>query len=102
MKLKQIADAYGVSVHAVKKWPAEKRSKAVELLSYGADPVVMELISEIAGLCYLLQCKHGISHNFVQVYECFYVTCGSGFLVEDGKLDAQDLGEAVLKLRGLI
>ena len=52
-EIKQIADAYGLSYHSVKKWSKAKRDEAIRNLQAGVNPIIAELVGELQRECYV-------------------------------------------------
>lgn len=59
MKNYEIAAAYGITTQAVSKWTPAKREAAKAEILAGADPIVKQLIGELAQACYVASCVQG-------------------------------------------
>ncbi len=67
MKHKEIAEYFGLSHETVRRWPAEKRRKAIVIMQSGAEPEIIKLIGEISQLCYIFDCMHVVG-TFTEQY----------------------------------
>lgn len=56
--LKQIADFYGISESATKKWPRQRKQRGAVELEAGADPVIASLLSELQRLAWVYNCAN--------------------------------------------
>ena len=67
-EIKQIAEAYGLSYHSVKKWSKSKRHEATRNLQAGVNPIIAELVGELQRECYVASCHTKLAITF----EAFY------------------------------
>ena len=56
--LKQIADFYGISESATKKWPRQRKQRGAVELEAGADPVIAGLLAELQRLAWVYNCAN--------------------------------------------
>lgn len=100
-KIKQIAVAYGLSYHSVKKWSKAKRDEAIRNLQAGVNPIIAELVGELQRECYVAG-KHTAHKFLVEVLEdVFYVWNGVTYLANAAPLNPYELQGAIVKVKEL-
>lgn len=104
MSIKQIADAYGLSYHSVKKWSKSKRDEATLNLQAGVNPIIAELVGELQRECYVAM-KHKDDYISLHVgFEIFRVDFGIGEYKDvfvSGELTPYELQGAIVKVKEL-
>lgn len=65
MNNRDLAEFYGVTDRAVRKWSPERKRKARAQALAGAEPEICHLIAKIAKLAYIYDCQwlHGIEQK---------------------------------------
>lgn len=102
MTNQKLAAVHGISAQAVGRWSLERKRRAIIEAEAGVSPEVKRLIGELAGLCYAVQTINGVGHQLHVLFDCFYVTCGTGFLIQDAPLNALALQGEIAKLEELV
>lgn len=100
-EIKQIADAYGLSYHSVKKWSKEKRDEAIRNLQAGVNPIVAELVGELQRECYVAMC-HTNEYTYCEIsFTVFNVWHKGGKLAFCADLNPYELQGAIVKVKEL-
>lgn len=104
-EIKQIADAYGLSYHSVKKWSKVKRDEAIRNLQAGVNPIIAELVGELQRECYVAQC-HTSKDVRLELFKCIFsvsvfTRVNGYFLAENAPLNPYELQGAIANVKEL-
>lgn len=103
-EIKQIADAYGLSYHSVKKWPKSKRNEAIRNLQAGVNPIIDELVGELQRECYVAMChvqKYILVRVWFQKFRIEIFEDGKSKIFAVGLLNPYELQGAIVKVKEL-
>lgn len=80
MQQKQLAEFYGVTDRAVRKWSDEKNNRRTIQAEADVTPLEWQLVGEIAQLCYLYNAQNWVCES-VSKWVCFELSAYSLSLI---------------------
>ena len=102
-EIKQIADAYGLSYHSVKKWNKAKRDEAIRNLQAGVNPIIAELVGELQRECYVASryIENAVQFEFDSYDEFNVHIVDETYIVQSAPLNPYELQGAIVKVKEL-